>query len=405
MVMTELRAITASELEAFTDVAVGAFGERRDPWHDRWFHQQVTPEMTIAAFEGGTVVGTSAAVPLTLTVPGKRCAAAGITAVGVLPTHRRRGLLRAMMDAQLRQARAAKTALAILWASEGSIYWRFGFGPATRRLRLSFEGPGMALRDETVSGPLRLVGREEALRLMPRVYERVASTRPGLVVRDEPAWESLTADDDPHLPANEAHHFFVVHGESLDGYAIYRIRPGWSATGPRATAMVTELVGEGPGPTADLWRYLLSLDLVAKVEARQRPIDDPVLWMARDPQAIEVLLGIGIWARLLDVPRALEGRRYQQDGELVLEVSDPFIPEVGGRFLLRVRDGIGACAASDEPPDLRLGISELSCSYLGQLCLGALARAGRIEEVSLGAATRADKLLGWDPPPWCLDDF
>jgi predicted acetyltransferase len=403
--MTELRAIRQSEVEAFADVSVGAFGDRRDPWHDQWYQQQVTPQMTMAAFEEGAIVGTSGAIPMTLSVPGQRCAAVGITAVGVLPTHRRRGLLRAMMEALLRRARAAGTPLVILWASEGSIYGRFGFGPATSRLRLNFERPGIALRDEKVHGPLRLIGRAEALSLMPRVYDRVAQSRPGLVIRDELAWNYLTADDDPHLPANEAYHFFVVHGEAPDGYLIYRIRPAWSATGSHATAVVTELVADGPGPTADLWRYLFDLDLVSKVEARQRPVDEPVLWMAQDPQAIEVLSGIGIWARLLDVPQALGARRYQQDGDLVLEVSDPFMPEVGGRFRLRARDGVGTCAVSDDPPDLRLGMAELSCGYLGQRSFGLLSRSGRIEETSPGAAMRADRLLGWDPPPWCLDDF
>lgn len=403
--MAELRPINPGELDAFTDVVFGALGERRHPWHDRWFHQQVAPGITMAAFEEGALVGTSAALPMTLSVPGQRCAAAGITAVGVLPTHRRRGLLRAMMDAQLRQARAAGTPLAILWASEGSIYGRFGFGPAASRLRVTFESPHNALRDPTVSGALRLVGRDEALRLFPKVYDRVAEDRPGMVIRDQLTWESLSADDDPNLPAAEAHHFFVVHGEEPDGYLIYRVRPGHSVFGSQATAVVTELVAENPGSTADLWRFVLGLDLVTRVEARQRPVDEPVLWMARDPQAIEVLQGISIWARLLDVPHALQSRRYRQEGDLVLEVSDPFIPEVGGRFHLRARDGVGTCAATEEPPDLRLGIAELSCGYLGQICFGAMARAGRIDEVSRGAATRADQLLGWDPPPWCLDDF
>lgn len=405
MGMTELRAIEPGEMESFTDVAVAAFGGRRDPWHDRWFHQQVKPRMTVAAFEEGSIVGTSAAIPMTLSVPGQRCTVAGITAVGVLPTHRRQGLLRLMMEAQLRQARAAATPLAILWASEGSIYGRFGFGPATRRLRISFETPKMELRDEKGSGSLSLVSREEALRVMPTVYNRLVDSRPGLAVRGENSWDALTADNDPDLPSAEAHHFFAVHGKTPDGYAIYRIRPGWSAVGPQATVVVTELVAESAGPAADLWRYLSRLDLVTKLEAPQRPLDEPLLSMARDPQAIEVLLGIGIWARVLDIPRALEGRRYQQDGDLVLEVSDTFIPECGGGFLLQVRDGVGTCTPSESSPDLRLGISELSSGYLGHSCFGALVRAGRIEEVSTNAGSRADRLLSWDPPPWCLDDF
>ena len=340
--MDDLRAVTSGEVEEFLDVMTVAFGERREPWHDREFRQWDPLETTIAAFAEGRLVGTSAALPLTLSVPGGSCPAAGITAVGVLPTHRRRGLLRGMMDAQLRKARAAGQPVSILWASEGSIYGRFGFGPATRRLRVSLETARASLTEETVFGPLRLVGRVEALRQMPAVYDRLLDSRPSLLHRNEIAWEYLTADDNPDLPAAEARHFYVVHGETPDGYLIYRVRPGASSFGPRETALVTELVADGPGPARDLWRYLLNLDLVSTVEARQRPVDDSLIWMLRDPQGLEVVWRTGIWARLLDVPMGLGCRRYQEDGDLVLEVTDPFLPEAAGRFHLRVRGGSAA---------------------------------------------------------------
>ena len=403
--MAELREVTSGEVEEFLEVMTGAFGERREPWHDREFRRRVPLESTVAAFEDGRLVGTSAALPLTLSLPGGSGSAAGITAVGVLPTHRRRGLLRAMMDAQLRKARSAGQPVSILWASEGSIYGRFGFGPASRRLRVSFETAGASLSEEGVSGPLRLVGRDEALRLMPAVYEHLLESRPGLLRRDEIAWEYLTADENPDLPAAEARHFFVVHGETPDGYLIYRVRPGTSSFGPRDTALVTELVADGPGPARDLWKYLLNLDLVSSVEAPQRPVDESLIWMLRDPQGLGVVWRTGIWARLLDVPLALACRGYQEDGDLVLQVTDPFIPAAAGRFHLRVRGGVGTCAPTEKDADLRLGVSELSSGYLGQHCYGALSRAGQIEEASPGAALRADRIMGWDPPPWCLDDF
>jgi predicted acetyltransferase len=403
--MLELRPITATEVDAFIEVMAGAFYERRDPWHDAWFRKQVPLESTIAALDDGAIVGTSAALPLTLSVPGGRCAAAGITAVGVQPTHRRRGLLRAMMDRQLRDARAANTPVAILWASEGSIYGRFGFGPATRRLGVVCERPNTALIDTPSAGPLRMMDRPEALQLMPAVYDQLVSDRPGLLIRDRTMWDAVGADDDPHLPASEARHYFLIHGDPPDGYAIYRMRRSETHDGQRATALVVELTALGPVAEADLWRHLLALDLVGRVERRMGPIDDPVLWLAQDPQALQVQWKTGIWARLLDVPTALQTRRYQAGGVLVLDVSDPFLPEVGGRFHLQVRDGIGKCVETDDEPDLRLGISELSSAFLGQICFGALSRAGRIMEVSPGAAIRADRLFGWDPPPWCVDEF
>lgn len=309
------------------------------------------------------------------------------------------------MEAQLAKARSQSKPVAILWASEGSIYGRYGFGPAARRLRLTLERPKTELRDATVSGPLRMVQRQEALQLFPKIYQRVSDSRPGLITRDPVAWEVLTADDNPHLPAEEAHHYFVVHGAEPDGYVIYRVRPGKSSLGVEATAVVTELLADTPRSVNDLWRYCLSLDLIPRVEARLRRIDEPLLWMASDPQAIEVMWATSIWARVLDVTVALQSRRYQRDGQMVLEVLDPVFPRLGGTFRLRVRNGGATCEPTTDRPDLRLGIAELSCGYLGQLCFGAMARAGLLHQARAGRAREMDQLFSWDPPPWCLDDF
>ncbi|MGH7758904.1 MAG: sterol carrier protein domain-containing protein, partial [Candidatus Dormibacteria bacterium] len=142
-----------------------------------------------------------------------------------------------------------------------------------------------------------------------------------------------------------------------------------------------------------------------RVEARNRPLDDPLLWLAADAQGLELVNRAGIWARILDVPMALETRRYQADGELVLEVLDESLPEVGGRFRLQVREGTARCVPSRAEPELRLELAQLSGGYLGLPHFAAQARAGRLSELAPGAARRLDQLLGWDPPPWCLDEF
>ncbi|MGH7705571.1 MAG: GNAT family N-acetyltransferase [Candidatus Dormibacteria bacterium] len=405
--MTEVRQIRAEELEESIEVNATAFGDTRNAWWDEWVHRLIRPEMVLGAFEDGRIVGTAAALPATVNIPGGRCQVSAITGVGVLPTHRRRGLLRALMTEQLGRDRALGRPLAILWASEGGIYGRFGFGIAARRLKLAFETPEMKFIETSSPGSVRLVDREEALRLMPQIYQRALRDRPGPFTRDPTAWEALIDEKNPELPSAEAHHFFAIHGADPDGYAIYRVRRGgWSGSfGPRSTAIVVEMVGDGPGPTLDLWRFLADLDLVHAVEARQRPIDEPLLWMASDPQRIEVRAQVGIWAGILDVPGALRQRRYRQDGRLVLEVRDDFLPDRGGRFDLSVRAGEATCEASTESPDIRLGLAELSSGYLGQSCYRELARSGRLEELTSDAALLLDRLLGWDPPPWCPEDF
>ena len=275
----EFRPIRLDELQEFADVNLTAFGERLDPWHERWFQQRVQPADTVAAFADGQMVGSSVAFPIELALPGAVVTASGVTAVGVLPTHRRRGLLREMMTRQLLAARQRGLAMAVLWASEGGIYSRFGFGPAARSWRLALEHPRTQLVPAPASGAVRLVGRAEALQRFPPLYQRLLEMRPGVVGRDLPTWDFTLSEGDPHLPRDESRLFLAVHRGSAedDGYLVYRIRRGWSALGPRATLLISEMVALGPGAAADLWRYCLEVDLVQRVEASGhglRPLDD-----------------------------------------------------------------------------------------------------------------------------------
>lgn len=409
-VPVEFRSIRPEELAQFADVNLTAFGERGDPWFERWFRERVKPQETIAAFADGQMVGSSLAFPLELALPGTVVTASGVTAVGVLPTHRRRGLLREMMTRQLLGARDQGLPMAILWASEGAIYSRFGFGPAARSWRVALEHPRAQLVPLPTSGSLRMVGRDEALQRFPPLHDHLLQSRPGTIGRDQRAWEMSLSEDDPHLPRDEARLFLLVHqGDGGDdGYLVYRIRQAWSALGARSTLLISEMVANAPGAAADMWRYCLEVDLVHRVEASGRglrPLDDPILWLAKDPQALELGLGTTIWARIIDVSEVLSARRYQRDGDLTIEVSDPVEHLAEGRFRLHVANGVGECRKTESSPDLILGVSELSSACLGQRCLADLAAAGRLSMGDPAAARRADDLLAWDPPPWCFEDF
>ena len=127
-----------------------------------------------AVLEDGRIVAAAGVLPFELTVPGGRVPCAGVTVVGVLPSHRRRGLLRRLMEAQLAEMQARSEPVAALWASEETIYGRFGYGLASLNLLLQAERrAGLRATLPPREGRVRLVGHEEALALLPRLYERV----------------------------------------------------------------------------------------------------------------------------------------------------------------------------------------------------------------------------------------
>src|ERR1051325_7542035 len=84
-----------------------------------------------AAFEGGEIVGGAGAFPFDLSVPGGVLPCGGVTVVGGSPPPRRRGVRRALMDVQRRPLHERGEPIAALWASEETIYGRFGYGLAS----------------------------------------------------------------------------------------------------------------------------------------------------------------------------------------------------------------------------------------------------------------------------------
>lgn len=362
------------------------------------------------AVDRGRFVGNANIYSLDLTLPASPGQAApvrplaGVSGVGVHPTHRRRGLLRRLMAAMLEDARRRNEALAGLLASESVIYGRFGFGHATTSMEVSVD----SLRsDFLVAAPeldLRLVDRDEAAKVLPELFDRLRRGRAGEPSRGAPTWEDYLAD----RPARRqgASGLFVAVGE--DGYVAYRAYDADIMRAEYPTVVIEELRGRTPAVEAALWRFVFDLDLVGEVRARRRPVDEPLRWRLADPRQLKVnVVRDRLYLRILDVAAALESRGYRQAGRLVLDVLpradliDGRPDPVSGRWLLEAGPDGASCrpARVGEDADLRLGATELGALYLGGVASSTLAGAGRVDELRAGSLDRADILLATSPAP------
>ncbi|HEY3577059.1 MAG TPA: GNAT family N-acetyltransferase [Gaiellaceae bacterium] len=386
--------------------AIGAIGQYFNPppteeFLERWV-KMLPHERMHAAFEDGQIVGGAGAFPFELSVPGGSLPCAGVTAVGVHPTHRRRGVLRTMMDAQLRDVHERGEPIAALWASEETIYGRFGYGIASWAGELSVPHEWDAFAEPGASvGTTRFVTPEEARELFPPVYDAVRRERPGMMSRNEVWWE------DRHLRQEEresdAPRRFVVlelDGEPL-AYAIYRTHFSFDGGSASSRLVAREALGATPQATAAIWRFLLDVDWMGSVEVYLAPPDHPLFLLLATPRRMRYRMGDGLWVRVVDLPAALAGRTYGEGGPLVLEVRDAVCEWNDGRWKL---DG-GTCERTDDEPDLALDVSALGSAYLGAVSFRQLREAGRIEETKPGAIERADALFAWRPLPWCLEIF
>ena len=363
---------------------------------------RVLPEgRMLAAVDGDAIVGGAGAFQFDLTIPGDSVPVAGVTVVGVLPTHRRRGVLRELMRAQLDGVNQRGEPLAILWASEARIYPRFGYGLSSLCGDIEIHRAHAAYaRPLEWSGRARLVPLAEALEPLRDVYDRVASETPGMLSRTPEWWRArLLADPEWRRSGRGEKACTVLE---LDGrpeaYALYRVNFAFENNVSTGVTEVAEAVGASPAATAAIWRFLLDVDWMERVKAELLPLDHPLLLLVAEPNRLRFSLGDGIWVRLVDVGAALAARSYDGEGDVVLAVGDSFCPWNDARFAL---DGSKTTA----PPDLRLDVDALGSAYLGGFTVAQLARAGRVDELTPGAVERADALFRTGRSPWTPEIF
>jgi predicted acetyltransferase len=420
-----LRPIGAEELDAFFRANSLAFG--RSPTQEEIATWRATCDFTrnLAAYDGEQIVGTAGAYTFALSVPGPAVVpAAGVSWVAVVPTHRRQGVLRSMMQHQLRDVRARGEPLAVLGASESSIYGRFGYGPATSTMSVEIErawarlAPAAALAAAAANehgGRIHLIAHEEALAVLPPLYQQVRGQRAGTVARDETLWRFTLRQPSAQAQAcgeELGPRFYVVYCNAMgeaEGAAYYRVASRWEHALPRSVLVVEDLFAFSPAARVALWSYCLSTDLVETVRVERMAVDDSLRWLLADPRRLRVTHVVDeLWVRVVDVARALAARRYAGRGRVVFEVSDDFLPDVSGRYALEAEagpDGLATCARTEEAPDLALAVADLGAAYLGGVRFRTLVEAGRVHELTPGAVVRADALFATAFAPYCGTHF
>jgi predicted acetyltransferase len=405
----DLRPVTEEEWPDYVRSVEAGFGTH--PSEDDYAEWRSVAELdrTLAAFEGDRIIGNAGAFSLELTVPGnQQIRMAGVTAVGVRSTHRRKGVLTAMMRTQLEDVRERGEPMAGLYASESIIYGRYGYGIASSQVQVVIDTGKSAYRSPLPDGRLDILDVEGAAKVLPDIHARCFRQTPGDVSRS-PAWWDLFFKDKEKDRQGGSARFYVVHESEAgqpDGYVAYRVKGDWPGGLPGATIVIQDMAWTSAAAYANLWRQVLDVDLVVKVDSWKRPVDEPLRWLLADPRRMQVkALTDELWLRPVDVPACLVARRYRTEGLLVLEVVEDFLGTSAGRFALEAGPDGATCTPTTESADLTLGVAELGSLYLGGVTASTLARAGRVDEHSTGALRRADILLSTDQAPYCRTMF
>jgi predicted acetyltransferase len=392
-----IRPATADDVPALLRADWAAFGGWPTDTQIEGNRAFMEVDRTLVGVEGDRIVAAGGAISLELTVPGPATVpTAGLTLVGVMPTHRRQGILTALMGQILDDARRRGEPLAALLASESTIYGRFGFGPAVMVSSVEIERPHARLRRPVdVTGRVRLLDREEYATVLPPIWDRYRRRQPGEVTRSEGWWSRRLMDDPVFRPGGGGPRFAVVWDAGA-GYVTYRIEPIWDNGLPRHILTVEDLVATDPEVRAGLWQYVFGVDLIAAFRAFNVALDDPLRWSLVEPRRLRTT-GVTdvLWVSVLDVEAALSARTYAAEHALVLDVAG------AGRFRLAA----GRCRRTDDFADLGIDVADLSSAYLGGVSFATLARAGLVAELAAGAVARADALFATAPGPASTTGF
>jgi len=359
-----------------------------------------------AAFDGDQMVGTTGAFSLDLTVPGARMACGGTTVVSVLPTHRRQGILRSMMDAHLLDVRERGEPIAGLWAADSAIYGRFGYGCAAQAVDLEISRNHSKFhRLAPAPAPVRLIASDEASEMLPPFYDDIRRTVPGFYARSSTWWRTRILRDSPDRRGGaSAYRYAVAESDGkVIGYVQYRFKEKWDHGHGEGELLIDELFGTDPESWSGLWRFALDHDLMARVKASQRSVEDPILELLEGRRRAAQTLADSLWIRVMDVKTALEGRSYSQPVNVVISLHDPLDATTSSWRLDLGPDG-AEVTPSDADPDVVMDLEDLGACFMGWSRFSAMARTGRIT----GEPDRLNALDGaftWRPVPWCPEVF
>ncbi len=342
-----VRQLGPDDFDAAMRTDEAAFSEVVKPEHREQARALIDWSRMFGAFDGAELCGTAGAYAFEVTLPGGAVVpASGVTAVGVLPTHRRRGVLRSLMDRQLEDVAERGECVALLTASEATIYRRFGYGVACvyRSVEVDRSRASFVTRRPDVGSdrPMRLLSPDEAVERAPAWFDAYRRSWPGEVSRPASWWPYVFGEKETWRGGGPQ---FVVAVEDTDdrpgGYAIYRVTDG---PGPGDRKLrVRELVAADEGVREQLWRYLFGVDLVTVIDA-DLGVDDPLRWRLTDFRAMRVTGERDfLWARVVDPVAALAARRYEREAELVVEVIDDTRPGGSGRYSVAGGPGGATC--------------------------------------------------------------
>jgi len=347
--------------------------------------------------EGAWPVATVNSWITPLTVPGGEIDMWAISSVTVSGTHRRRGIARALLEGELRAAASAGVAIAGLTVSEATIYGRYGFASAIPVAKMTVDTRRAGWAAPTPDGRFEYVAGKQLKADLAAVHDAARSQRAGQIPGWDLRWGRMSgvAPGHPSVAKVRGVRYLDAQG-TLQGVMVYTLDeiPGVF----RSEMSISLLASLTPDALAALWGFALQHDLVDRVSADLRPIDDPLPWLVVDRRGVEVRVHDHGWLRILDVAAALETRAYRAPLDLLVRVEDA-LGFAAGTWRLTIAGGRATVTpAETTTADAVLDVGTLSALYVGGVSATQLRAAGRLNATADTAAAIDDAFRAAQSP-------
>lgn len=400
-----MRTISEDEEETWLSLFNAGFLNRTWPGEVAPCFREVPRQHSWAVFAGTRMVSTLRMLPTTLTLPGSAgvaCGAMGYAAV--LPGLQGKGYYRQLQLHLMRWGKEHGLAIALGMISDEGPHRKLGWGHIARLGAFRVDTRRVALAG-TATEEVRQLSADEFLHCAQEVFHDASQGRPGTIPRDVVAFENLASP--MHAGPGRSQRYAIICGKTeFSGYAVYDATRSWDHRHEAGfTVTVTELIAKTPEAETSLLAYLLGLSLVTGLVIERRTIRDHLPLLFKDERGIDLIRYVeSLGARIIDVPRLLEARKYLTTGTLTLEVTDRHAI-AAGTYRLDVTPSGAECLATTAQPDLRIEVGDLALLAMAS-CTGAeLARAGRLGDASPSSVAAASAIFSWPEPPWSPTHF
>ncbi|MGF3055782.1 GNAT family N-acetyltransferase [Microbacterium sp. YY-01] len=315
-----------------------------------------------------------------MTVPGGEIPLWAISSVTVAATRRRRGIARGLLEGELRAAAAAGIAVAGLTVSEATIYRRYGFASAVPVAEITVDTQRAGWIGPTDNGVRLDYGTPDDLAAtLSDLHEKERTQRSGQIAGWEGRWQQFSGADETVKNARSLRGVIArdASGEA-SGVMTYTLEE--VAGTFRFEMRIRHISALTPEALRSLWQFAVQHDLVIRVHADQRPVDDPLPWLVADQRAVTVRVHDHGWLRVLDVPAALQARSYRAPLNVTIKVTDS-LGFAEGTWNVSVTDGAATvvpASVTDAEADVRLDAPALAALYAGGVSALRLRAAGHL---------------------------